>query len=85
MAFLQIYGIGLLIVLGFMTALWIVSLALRNSSIVDIFWGTGFVIANWVYFALTPDGFSARKWLMVTVVTLWGLRLSLYILGRNWG
>ncbi len=85
MAFLQIYGIGVLIILGFMTILWIVSLILRNSSIVDIFWGTGFVIANWVYFALTPDGFPARKWLIVTLVTIWGLRLSLYILWRNWG
>jgi len=85
MGFLQIYGIGVLIILGLMTALWIVSLILRNSSIVDIFWGTGFVIVNWVYFAFTPDGFAARKWLIVTVVTIWGLRLSLYILGRNWG
>jgi steroid 5-alpha reductase family enzyme len=85
MAFLQIYGIGVLIILGLMTALWIVSLILRNSSIVDIFWGTGFVIANWVYFALTPNGFPARKWLIVTLVTIWGLRLSLYILWRNWG
>jgi steroid 5-alpha reductase family enzyme len=85
MAFLQIYGIGVLIILGFMTVLWIFSLFLRNSSIVDIFWGTGFVIANWVYFALTPDGFPARKWLTVTLVTIWGLRLSLYILWRNWG
>jgi steroid 5-alpha reductase family enzyme len=85
MAFLQIYGFGVLIILGFMTILWIVSLILRNSSIVDIFWGTGFVIANWVYFAFTPDGFAARKWLIVTLVTIWGLRLSLYILGRNWG
>jgi steroid 5-alpha reductase family enzyme len=85
MAFLQISGIGALVILGFMTALWIASLILRNSSIVDIFWGTGFVIANWVYFALTPDGFPARKWLIVTLVTIWGLRLSLYILWRNWG
>jgi len=85
MAFLQIYGIGVLVILGLMTALWIVSLILRNSSIVDIFWGTGFVIANWVYFAFTPDGFPARKWLIVILVTIWGLRLSLYILWRNWG
>jgi steroid 5-alpha reductase family enzyme len=77
--------IAALVILGVMTALWLVSLALRNSSIVDIFWGTGFVIANWVYFALTPDGLLARKWLMGILVTVWGLRLSLYILWRNWG
>ena len=85
MSFLQAYGIAALVILGVMTALWLVSLALRNSSIVDIFWGTGFVIANWVYFALTPDGLMARKLLISVLVTLWGLRLSLYILWRNWG
>jgi steroid 5-alpha reductase family enzyme len=40
---------------------------------------------RWVYFALTPDGFLQRKWLISILVTLWGLRLSLYILWRNWG
>jgi steroid 5-alpha reductase family enzyme len=85
MAFLQVYGIGALVILGFMTVLWIVSLILRNSSIVDIFWGAGFVLTNWVYFALTPEGFPARKWLIGVLVTVWGLRLSLYILWRNWG
>jgi steroid 5-alpha reductase family enzyme len=85
MSFLQAYGIAALVILGVMTALWLVSLALRNSSIVDIFWGTGFVIANWIYFALTPDGLMARKWLISVLVTVWGLRLSLYILWRNWG
>ena len=84
MSFLQVYGIAALCILGVMTLLWIVSLALRNSSIVDIFWGTGFVVANWVYFALTPDGLLARKWLVSILVTVWGLRLSLYILWRNW-
>jgi steroid 5-alpha reductase family enzyme len=85
MTFIQIYGIVALIILGLMTTIWIVSLALRNSSIVDIFWGTGFVVAVWVYFALTPDGFPARRWLISTLVTIWGLRLSAYILWRNWG
>jgi steroid 5-alpha reductase family enzyme len=85
MAFVQVYITGALVILGFMTVLWIVSLILRNSSIVDIFWGTGFILTNWVYFALTPEGFPARKWLIGVLVTIWGLRLSLYILWRNWG
>jgi steroid 5-alpha reductase family enzyme len=73
------------VILGLMTALWLVSLALKNSSIVDIFWGTGFVISAWTAFALTPDGFGPRKWLLCGLVTIWGLRLSLHILTRNWG
>ena len=85
MAFLEIYAIAGLVILGMMLALWLVSLLLKNSSIVDIFWGTGFVVTGWVYFALTPDGFPVRKALMAALVTVWGLRLSLHILWRNWG
>jgi steroid 5-alpha reductase family enzyme len=85
MTFLEAYGLTLLMILGLMTLLWLLSLRLRNSSIVDIFWGAGFVAANWLFFALTPDGAAARKWLITALVSLWGLRLSLYILWRNWG
>ena len=56
MTFLEVYLIGGLATLGLMTLLRLVSLPLRNSSIVDPCWGTGFVIVNWLYFALTPDG-----------------------------
>jgi steroid 5-alpha reductase family enzyme len=85
MSFLGIYGIGLAVILALMALLWLVSLGLKNSSIVDIFWGTGFVIAGWVYFILTPDGYFARKMLIGALVTIWGLRLSIHILLRNWG
>ena len=85
MTLIQVYATTAGVILGFMTILWVASLILKNSSIVDIFWGTGFVIANWAYFFLTPDGSPARKWLISLLVTVWGLRLSLYILWRNWG
>lgn len=81
----QLILIAGLVVLGLMTALWLLSLGLKDSSIVDSFWGTGFVIANWIYFALTPQGLPARKWLIGILVTVWGLRLSVHILRRNWG
>ena len=72
------------VILGMMILLWLLSLVLKNSSIVDIFWGTGFVIVTWMAFFLTPDGFAARKWLLAILVTIWGLRLSLHILRRIW-
>lgn len=84
MSLIQVYGIALAIILGLMFVLWIISLGLKNSSIVDIFWGTGFVISSWVYFVFTPDGFITRKLLLCTLTTIWGLRLSIYILWRNW-
>lgn len=82
---LSIYANAALVILGLMIALWLISLLLKDSSIVDIFWGTGFVITAWFYFFLTPDGFVARKWLIVILTTIWGLRLSIHILLRNWG
>ena len=84
MSFLEIYAIAGIVILGYMTIIWIASLMLRDSSIVDIFWGAGFVMANWLYFALS-DGFAGRQWLLNVLVTVWGLRLSFYILWRNWG
>lgn len=85
MSFIETYLIGLAVVLGMMTILWLVSLKLKNASIVDIFWGMGFVLAAWVYFFLTPEFTSARKWLLPILVTIWGLRLSIHILLRNAG
>ncbi|NMC11534.1 MAG: DUF1295 domain-containing protein [Chloroflexi bacterium] len=85
MAFLAVYLLGLAAIIGAMLLLWLISLLLKNSSIVDIFWGLGFVIVNWIYFTLTPDGFISRKLLIGLLVSLWGLRLSTHIFLRNLG
>lgn len=84
MNFIEIYFLSLGIILGLMTLLWLLSLAIKDSSIVDIFWGTCFAIAGWVYFALA-DGLPARKWLIAILLTVWGLRLSIHIFRRNHG
>ncbi|NPV78066.1 MAG: DUF1295 domain-containing protein [Anaerolineae bacterium] len=84
MTFLETYAIALVVILILMILLWLYSLFLKNSSIVDIFWGTGFVITGWLYFFLSPDAPLPRRLLLNLLVTLWGLRLSIYILLRNW-
>jgi steroid 5-alpha reductase family enzyme len=84
MVFLPAYLILAGMIFGLMVLLWLISLALKNSSIVDIFWGSGFVIFSWVAFFLT-DGFITRKLLLCILVTVWGLRLTIHILRRNWG
>lgn len=73
------------VIFGLMILLWMISLVLHNSSIVDIFWGAGFVLTAWVYFLLTPDGFLTRKIVVAVLASIWGLRLTLHILTRNWG
>ncbi len=85
MDFLSIFLTIGLIILSLMTLLWLVSLVLKNASIVDIFWGMGFVIVAWVAFILTPDGTPSRKLLLCSLVTLWGLRLAIHIFIRNRG
>ena len=63
---------------------WLVSLALKDASIVDIIWGFGFVVVAWVAFA-TGDGYEGRKLLIAALATVWGLRLSIHLYIRNHG
>ncbi len=62
-------------VFAFMTLAWVVSVRLKNASIVDICWGLCFVLQVWVYFALTPEGFTGRKILIGLLVSGVGLTL----------
>lgn len=79
------YLTGLIVILSLMTVLWVISLILKNSSIVDIFWGFGFVVTAWLYYALTPEGFQWRKLLIMLLVFIWGMRLTIHIYLRNRG
>lgn len=67
-----------------MVSTWVVSVAIRNASIVDIVWGLGFVAVSWVLWARI-DGNSGRQSLVAVMVGLWGLRLGGYLAKRNIG
>lgn len=75
-------GLGLILVAMFL--LWLISLKRRDVSIVDPFWGTGFVLLAWTTY-LAQSTAAPRSFLMCGLVTAWGLRLSLYLLWRNAG
>ncbi|MDX2034121.1 MAG: DUF1295 domain-containing protein [Blastocatellia bacterium] len=64
--------------------LWLLSLRLRDASIVDIFWGLGFVLIAGTTYLLT-DGYEVRRELLTAMVFLWGLRLAAYLAWRNIG
>lgn len=78
---------ALLFVLLLMTLLWLWSLYLKDSSIVDIFWGAGFVIMAWFYlFSLPfPGLLNFKNLLFCSLVSLWGFRLAWHIGNRNIG
>ena len=73
-----------LIILALVTLLWIWSVIITNVSIVDIFWGFGFVVVNMFYVFMSGE-LSARKILVLTLVSIWGLRLAIYLAYRNIG
>lgn len=66
------------------TLLWIWSVFIKNVSIVDLFWGCGFVIVNTFYVFMSGD-LNTRKILILVLVAIWGLRLSIYLAFRNIG
>ena len=73
-----------LLILTLFTLLWLLSVKLKNVSIVDLFWGAGFVVVNAFYVFMSGD-LTIRKYLMLGLVTIWGLRLSIYLAWRNIG
>ena len=84
MNYLEVFGASAAAIAVLMIGTWVVSLRLRNASIVDIVWGAGFVLVAWVSYAL-GDGVASRKMLLAWMVTLWGGRLAIYLFIRNHG
>ncbi|MFH0843240.1 MAG: DUF1295 domain-containing protein [Bacteroidota bacterium] len=83
MTFIQIWFQALMVIMIMMTLLWIVSVFIRNVSIVDLFWGFGFVVAAWFYY-FYGEGHETRKLIVSVLVSVWGLRLSGYLALRNY-
>ncbi len=65
--------------------IWAVSVKIRDASIVDVFWGFGFVVIAWVAFLTRSGSGNDRQRLVLFVVTVWGLRLTLHLGRRNLG
>ncbi|WP_018870580.1 DUF1295 domain-containing protein [Thioalkalivibrio sp. ALgr3] len=74
---------GLLAALGLMILVWGAAMRRRDASLVDRFWGIGFIVVGVLWWGMA--GFPAAGLWMLVPVALWGLRLSAYITWRNWG
>ncbi len=79
-------GAALLSLLVVGALLWLLSLRLHDSSIVDTFWGPFFLVQAIVYALTTPDrGWEPREMLLLVLVAIWSTRLATHISGRNAG
>ena len=68
-----------------MAGCWLVSLPKRDVSIVDPLWPMVFVAVAWSLWLWSDGTGSGRAWLMLVMVSAWGLRLSAHLTARKWG
>ncbi len=70
---------------GLFILTWLASVMRRDASLADRAWGVGFVLVAWAI-ALRAEAVQGHAdWLVVLLVSVWGLRLAAHITVRNWG
>jgi len=85
----QSYGLDSLVlpyavVLGSFGLLFVIATFLKDNSIVDMFWGMGFVIGA-IVSLLTTEAPTLLSYIVTGFIAFWGLRLSGRLVKRNWG
>jgi len=73
-----------LLIISYMSIIFIIALLLKNNSIVDIAWGLGFMIISG-FGLLKIENFSLSIILINSLIWIWGLRLTVHIYFRNRG
>ncbi|GAB3538521.1 DUF1295 domain-containing protein [Arthrobacter tecti] len=72
---LSVGGVVVLLVLVFAVAV-----AQKRHAVIDTAWGLGFVLVAWITFlASMDDGDDGRRWLILILTTVWGVRLAAHI------
>ena len=73
-----------IVIAAVMIITWVVSLVLRDASVVDPVWPLAF-IAVAITALIAGGGDEGRRILIACVVAIWGARLSIHLLVRNAG
>ena len=71
-------------VFGLLTLLWAISVAVKDASLIDIFWGFGFLVVGTVCLYLAHPK-TPYLILLAVLPIIWGARLTLYLGKRNLG
>ncbi len=85
MTIIELYSLATATVASIVIGLWIISVPLKDASIIDMFWGALFVAIVWVLLPASNMTFEPRTYFMSLFVTLWGLRLAYHLISRNLG
>ncbi|NCA70759.1 MAG: DUF1295 domain-containing protein [Sphingobacteriia bacterium] len=81
---LELYALGLAAAIGMALGAWLISIRLRDVSIVDSLWSLFFLLMMTV-FLLGASEIGERAWLVYFLVAVWAVRLSVFITRRNHG
>ncbi len=81
---LLIYAWTGLFLLGYLIFAFTVGTLKKDNSVMDVFYGGGFILIAWSTFLL-KGVYSLRSIIVTILVTIWGIRLATYVLIRNWG
>lgn len=77
-AFWFLFTAGLAIAMTLMFAAWLLARGLNNAGVVDVAWSLSFALIV-IAFYFIGVGDPARRLLVAVIVTLWSLRLGIYI------
>jgi steroid 5-alpha reductase family enzyme len=81
---MNVFFFSLIVLLIYMTTIFGLALWLKDNSIVDVAYGLAFVLTCSAAFLVYGDG-HPRQWLVVSLITIWGLRLACHIFLRKQG
>lgn len=81
---MNIFAFSVILLMFYMTILFLFALRLEDNSIVDVAYGLAFVLIGWAGLIVFGDN-HIRQWLVVLLVTLWGVRLAVQIFLRKKG
>lgn len=79
---MNLFLLTALLLFCFMCMIFLLALKRKDNSIVDIAYGFGFVLVGWSGFIVYGTG-EARQLLLLSLVTVWGLRLAVHIAARK--
>ena len=77
--------LGFAAVISFLTVLWLISLIVKDASIIDIFWGPSFIVLGSSLIIFMDKIYSERALMILFLVILWGMRLAIHLGIRNIG
>ena len=77
--------LGFAAVISFLTVLWLISLIVKDASIIDIFWGPSFIVLGSSLIIFMDKLYSERALMILFLVILWGMRLAIHLGIRNIG